>query len=181
MLALIIVLVVVILIAVLAISAQRNLVSADELCGNALSQIGVQQTARWDALTNLSNMIKEYSEYEYKTLMTIVKERKNIVPTSKAADVEEQENLMNQVSGKLMAIAEAYPQLKADELYHTTMDSVNSYEDKVRISRMSYNDTVTKFNRLVRQFPTSVFAGMFGFKVRDYLQAEESKTAVPVM
>lgn len=181
MVALMIVLVVLVFIVFLAISAQRNLVNADEFCGNALSQIGVQQTSRWDALTNLSKMTQKYSDYEYQTLMEIVKERKEISAKSRVTDVEEQEKLMQQVSDKLFAIAEAYPELKANQVYLSTMESVNAYEDKVRVSRMSYNDTVTKFNRLVRQFPTMIFAGMFGFQVRDYIQAEAAKTDTPQM
>lgn len=178
---LIVLIVVVVIVAAIAISTQRNLVNTDELCGNALSQIGVQQTSRWDALVNLSKMTQKYSDYEYQTLMSIVGERKNISPKSSTSEVEEQEKLLQQVSSKLFALAEAYPDLKADQVYITTMDSVNDYENKVRMSRMTYNDTVTKFNRLVRQFPSMIFAGMFGFSVRDYLQTDEAKTEVPQM
>lgn len=178
---LIVLIAVVVIVAAIAVSTQRNLVNTDELCGNALSQIGVQQTSRWDALVNLSKMTQKYSDYEYQTLMSIVGERKNISPKSSASEVEEQEKLLQQVSGKLFALAEAYPDLKADQVYITTMDSVNDYENKVRMSRMTYNDTVTKFNRLVRQFPSMIFAGMFGFSVRDYLQTDEAKTEVPQM
>lgn len=169
----------IILIAAFAAYAQRSLVSADEFCGNALSQIGVQQTSRWDALTNLSKMTQKYSDYEYETLMKIIQERKEISPKSAASEVEAQENLIARVSGKLVALAEAYPDLKANTVYLSTMESVNEYENKVRISRMSYNDTVTKYNRLVRQFPSSIFAGIFSFQVRTYLQNDESKAAVP--
>lgn len=177
----IIIVLVIVLILVLAISAQRNLVRADEFCGNALSQIGVQQTSRWDALTNLSRMTQKYSDYEYQTLMGIVKERKNISPQSSASEVDNQEQLIRQVSDKLFALAEAYPELKADNIYLSTMDSVNDYENKVRISRMSYNDTVTKFNRLVREFPTMIFASMFGFHIREYLESDDGKADAPQM
>ncbi len=164
-----------------AVSSQRSLVSADELCGNALSQIGVQQTSRWDALVNLASLTQKYSDYEYKALMEIVKERKNISTKSTKDEVEHQEKLMNQVSDRLLAIAEAYPDLKTNEVYLSTMDSVNDYENKVRISRMSYNDTVTKFNRLVRQIPSSIFAGIFGFHTREYLESDQNKAEAPKM
>lgn len=177
----IIIIVLVVLIAAFAVFAQRGLVNADELCGNALSQIGVQQTSRWDALTSLAKMTQKYSDYEYETLMKIVRERKEISPKSTAGEVDAQESLMAQVSGRLVALAESYPELKANTVYLSTMESVNDYENKVRVSRMSYNDTVTKYNRLVRQFPSAIFAGIFGFQVRTYLQTDESKTAVPVL
>lgn len=177
----VIVIVIVILIAACAITTQRSLVNADEFCGNALSQIGVQQTSRWDALTNLANMTKEYSEYEYQTLIKIVKERKAISAGSSSSEVDQQEALISQISSKLVALAEAYPELKANEIYLSTMDSINDYENKVRVSRMSYNDTVTKFNRLVRAFPGCIFASLFGFAVRAYLVMDESKASAPTM
>ncbi len=181
MIALILIIAIIVIIVGVAISTQRNLVNADELCGNSMSQIGVQQTSRWDALVNLSKMTQKYSDYEYNTLMEIVAERKAISPKSSAAEAEAQEKLMQQVSEKLFAVAEAYPELKADQVYITTMDSVNDYENKVRMSRMTYNDTVTRFNRIVRQFPSNIFAGVFGFSIRDYLQTDEAKTEVPQM
>lgn len=179
MVGLLIIVAVVVIILLIAISTQRNLVNADELCGNAMSQIGVQQTSRWDALVNLSKMTQRYSDYEYQTLMSIVGERKNISQKSSASDVEVQEKLMSQVSDKLFALAEAYPDLKADNVYISTMDIINDYENKVRMSRMVYNDTVTKFNRLVRQFPSMIFAGMFGFAVREYLDTDAAKSEAP--
>lgn len=177
----IVIIVLLVVLVLFAVSVQRNLVHADELCGNALSQIGVQQTSRWDALTALAKMTKDYSAHEYDTLMAVIGKRQGIRPDSSPDEVAAQEGLMAQVTGKLVALAEAYPDLKANTVYMTTMNSVNDYENKVRISRMSYNDTVTKYNRIVRQFPSSVFAGMFGFHKRDYIESDSAKTDMPVM
>ena len=80
-----------------------------------------------------------------------------------------------------MAVAEQYPDLKANTMYIETMQGVKQYEENVRLARMTYNDTVTKFNRVVRQFPTSLVAGMLGFPVKDYLQTEEAKKDMPDM
>ena len=181
MTALIVIIVLLVVFALFAISVQRNLVHADELCGNALSQIGVQQTSRWDALTALAKMTKDYSAHEYDTLMAVIEKRKGIRPDSSPAEVAAQEGFMAQVAGKLVALAEAYPDLKANTVYISTMNSVNDYENKVRISRMSYNDTVTKYNRLVRQFPSSIFAGLFGFRRRDYIESDSEKSDMPAM
>ena len=177
----IILVVLIVLIIAWVISAQRNLVSKDELCGNALSQIGVQQNSRWDALSALADLTKQYSEHEYKSLMDIIAQRKSVTPNSSAAEVESQENMLTDAMNKFVAVAEAYPDLKANTMYKETMDGVKQYEENVRMSRMVYNDTVTNFNRLVRMIPTSFIAGPLGFKVRDYLQTEDAKKEMPSM
>jgi len=82
---------------------------------------------------------------------------------------------------RIMAVAEQYPTLKADASYQKTMDSVNQYEGMVRQSRLIYNDSVTKLNRRIRMFPTSLVAGMLGFAKRDYLEANETKADMPSM
>lgn len=178
---LIIILIVLLLIIMLAlgISTQRKLVHSDELCSNALSQIGVQQTSRWDALTSIAKLTKDYSAHKYETLMAVISKRQNITGKSALAEIDTQETLLNQVAGKLIAIGAAYPDLKANTVYITSMNNINNYENKVRISRMTYNDTITKYNRLVRQFPSSVFANMMGFSVRDYLESDNTKSEMP--
>ena len=163
------------------ISAQRELVNQDELCKNALSQIGVQQASRWDALKALVELTKSYSEHEYNTLRDIIAMRKNVTGSSTAADVEEQEKALSSAMRQINIVAEQYPDLKANDTYIKTMDSVNTYENQVRMSRMVYNDTATKFNTTVRQFPNSLLAGMFGFSAKDYLKEPEGKTEMPSM
>jgi len=163
------------------ISVQRKLVAQDELCKNALSQIGVQQASRWDALTALAEMTKSYSEYEYKTMRDIIAQRRPITNASSAAEANAQEDLLAGALSRIMAIGEAYPDLKANATYIKTMDSINTYENQVRMSRMTYNDTVTRFNRMVRQFPDSLLAGPLGFSAREYLQENVGKEAMPSM
>lgn len=172
---------IVVLVAIWVVSVQRRLVSIDELVGNALSQIGVQQNTRWDALGALADLTKQYDEHEYNTLMDVIGKRQPIGQTSTAKDVEAQENFLTEAMNKFLAVAEAYPDLKANTMYTETMQGVKQYEENVRLARMTYNDTVTKFNRVVRQFPTSIVAGMLGFPVKDYLQTEEAKTEMPSM
>ncbi|MBQ8469950.1 MAG: LemA family protein [Clostridia bacterium] len=179
--AIIILVVLIALIAVWVISVQRRLVSIDELCSNAMSQIGVQQNTRWDALNALADLTKQYDEHEYNTLKDVISHRQAITANSTAADAEAQENFLTQAMSRFMAVAEAYPDLKANTMYTETMQGVKQYEENVRLARMTYNDTVTKFNRVVRQFPTSIVAGMLGFPVKDYLQTEEAKKDMPDM
>ena len=163
------------------ISVQRKLVSQDELCQNAMSQIGVQQQSRWDAITALVDLTKSYNEHEYNTLKDIIAQRKQINGNSSAAEADAQENAMGSVLKQINVVAEQYPDLKANENYGKPMDSVNVYENQVRQSRMVYNDTVTKYNKVIRQFPDSLAASILHFSVRDYLKEEVGKTDMPSM
>ena len=81
----------------------------------------------------------------------------------------------------LTVVIEKYPDLKANEAFNTTMQSVNTYTDQVRMSQMVYNDSVTKFNQLIRQFPDSIVASLFHFVPREYLKVEEGKQEMPSM
>lgn len=163
------------------ISAQRKLVVMDENINNAMSQIGVQLSSRWDALSALLDLTKGYAEHEYKTLSDTIKMRSTINSSSTAADVNKQENMFTEAIGRIMAVAESYPELKANENYIKTMDSVNEYEKTVRQSRLIYNDSVTKLNRAIRMFPTSIAAGILNIKSRDYLEADDRKSDMPNM
>jgi len=156
------------------ISTQRSLVSLDEFCKNALGQIEVQLNSRWDALLALAQSAARYSKYEAETMMQVIRERR-VAGVSTAGDVLAQQSDMQGIAAKLMAVGEAYPELKSAELYAKTMDGVNKYEDHVRMARMVYNDTATKMNRMVRQFPSSIVASMLGFGLRDYLKADDAQ------
>lgn len=161
------------------VASQRKLVNLDELCQNSLSQIGVQMSSRWDALTALAQLTKNYSEHEYKTLMDTVASRQPLNKNSSPADIDKQENMITEAFTHIMAVAENYPDLKAQQVYKDTMNSVNTYENNVRRSRMVYNDTVTKLNRTIKQIPVCFISGMLGFSVREYLQTETEKSQMP--
>ena len=177
----IIILAIVALLVLWVIGVQRKLVEKDELCKNALSQIGVQQASRWDALTALVELVKSYNEHEYNTLRDVIAQRKNITGESTVAEAQAQEQVLTGLVRNINLVAEQYPELKANENYAKAMDSVNLYENQVRLSRMTFNDTVTKFNKEIRQFPTSIVAGMLGFKTRDYLDEAGGKSDRPSM
>ena len=163
------------------ISVQNKLVKADELCNNALKQINVQQVSRYDALQALVKLTREYATYESETLQKIIAERKiTASPSPTAAEINANEEALREISAKLIAVAEQYPDLKANENYKQTMQSIEKYEENVRLSRMTFNDTVTKFNNEVRMFPGSVVARMLGFAKRDYLAEDTSKKDYPV-
>lgn len=176
-----IILAIVALLVLWVIGVQRKLVEKDELCKNALSQIGVQQASRWDALTALVELVKSYNEHEYNTLRDVIAQRKNITGESTVAEAQAQEQVLTGLVRNINLVAEQYPELKANENYAKAMDSVNLYENQVRLSRMTFNDTVTKYNKEIRQFPTSLVAGMLGFKTRDYLDEAVGKSDMPSM
>ena len=163
------------------ISCQRKLVAMDENINNAMSQIGVQLSSRWDALSALLDLTKGYAQHEYQTLSDTIKMRVGITSRSTAAEVDKQENILTEAMGRIMAVAESYPELKANENYIKTMDNVNEYEKMVRQSRLIYNDSVTKLNRTIRMFPTSIVAGLIHITSRDYLQANDQKADIPSM
>lgn len=176
----------IIIIAVLAllviwgVGIQNSLVKSDEVCNNALKQINVQQISRFDALQALVKLTREYSSYEADTLQKIVDARKMSTNPS-VADINANEELLSQIGSKLIAVAEAYPDLKASTNYQETMKSLKEYEENVRLSRMTFNDTVTRYNQQVRVFPASLVAGLLGFGKREYLEEDKSKKDYPII
>ncbi len=169
-----IILALIIVVGMYFVSTQRSLVQLDENCKNALSQIEVQLNSRWDALLALAKTAAQYAKHESETLINTINARRQANVTT-AQDVNQQQGELTQVMGRLMAIGEAYPDLKANDMFGKTMDSVNSYEENVRLSRMVYNDTATKLNRTVRMWPSSIVASMLHFAERDYLKVDKAE------
>lgn len=153
------------------VSTQRQLVNLDELCNNALSQIEVQLNSRWDALMQLAQQASNYSQHESQTLIETIRARRGS-EIKTADDVNDQNSAFGSVLGRLMVVVEKYPELKASGLYEKVMEAVNNFENNVRNSRMIYNDTATKMNRYVRQWPSSFIAGMLNFGTRNYLKMD---------
>ena len=110
----------------------------------------------------------------------MIEERKvTSSPNPTAAEINANQASLDSIAARLIAVSERYPDLKANENYQKTMDSIQTYEENVRLSRMTYNDTVTKFNNQVRMFPGSIVAGILGFAQRDYLAEDKTKTEYP--
>ena len=156
------------------VSTQRELVNLDEKCNNALSQVKVQLNSRWDALLALAKSASAYAKHESETLIKTIQSRQT-TEVRTAGDVNQQQTAFNEVLGRLMAVREAYPELKASDLFEKTMDGVKEYEENVRMSRMIYNDTATRMNRYVRQWPSSFVSNMLHFDVKEYLNVDDPK------
>ena len=149
------------------ISTQRQLVNLDEKCNNALSQIQVQMNSRWDALLAVAKAATTYAKHESETLIKTIEGRRGMEMRS-AADFNQQQSAFAEVLSKLMAVHEAYPDLKASALFKETMDNIKKFEDNVRMSRMIYNDSV-------RQWPSSFVASFLHFGLKDYLKIDDEK------
>ena len=124
-------------------------------------------------------LIKSYNEHEYNTLKDVLAARAGITSNSSAQEAQAQEDLLQKAMVQVRAVSEQYPDLKANAMYIKTMDSVNTYENQVRMSRMTYNDTVTRYNREIRQIPDSIVAAIFRFTEKQYLKENTAKSDMP--
>ena len=159
------------------VSTQRSLVNLDELCKNALSQIEVQLNSRFDAVIALAKTAAQYAKHESETIIQTVQARggnSGATPNTPAA-INEQADLLTQMMGRLNVVFERYPELKASDLYKEAQEGMKQYEENVRMSRMVYNDTATKMNRMVRQWPSSIVASMLHFDQKDYLKVDNEE------
>lgn len=161
------------------ISTYNNLVSTRELVENAMGQISTQIESRWDALKSMIDGTKRYETHEAKVLEGIAEKRSQIGKGADVSEVNQDNQLFNQALGRLIAVAENYPDLKASTVYQGTLAQIDKYENQVRQSRMIYNDTATKYNRLIQMVPSNIIAGMFNFSKRDYFESTESKQDMP--
>ena len=182
------VLVIIIVLAVIVIgyfiSTQRSLVNLDELCKNALSQIEVQLNSRFDAVIALAKTAAQYAKHESETIIEAVQARGGNLAGAPAAGtpaaINQQSDLLGQLMGRLNVVFERYPELKASDLYREAQEGMKQYEENVRMSRMIYNDTATKMNRMVRQWPSSIVASMLHFDQKEYLKVDsEEKKQCP--
>ncbi|MBQ9215928.1 MAG: LemA family protein [Prevotella sp.] len=180
--ALIIIIVLAVIVIGYFVSTQRSLVSLDELCKNALSQIEVQLNSRFDAVIALAKTAAQYAKHESETIIQTVQARggNSGAAANTPAAINEQSDLLTQMMGRLNVVFERYPELKASDLYKEAQEGMKQYEENVRMSRMIYNDTATKMNRMVRQWPSSIVASMLHFDIKDYLKVDsEEKKQYP--
>ena len=184
MTALLIIIALVVVVGGYFVSTQRSLVNLDELCKNALSQIEVQLNSRFDAVIALAKTAAQYAKHESETIIQAVQARGgNLGGGNQPAtpeSINQQTDLLGQMMGRLNVVFERYPELKASDLYREAQEGMKQYEENVRMSRMIYNDTATKMNRMVRQWPSSIVASMLHFDQKDYLKVDsEEKKQYP--
>lgn len=162
-----------------AIKTYNGLVRSRENVYNAKSQIATQIESRWDALTSIIQATKQYATHEAETLEKVTEQRTSVNQNSSVAELEQDDAQFGNVLNRLLAVVESYPELKASDLYQTAMREVSDYENKVRHSRMVFNDSVTILNRAIQEFPSSIIAGLFGFEKQAYFEETETKKEMP--
>jgi len=164
------------------ISTQRKLVVLNENACNAMNQIGVQLSGRFDALMALLDLAKGYDRYEIEILIEKIKSRRSII-TAKSSpdDVVLQERIISEALTRISIMAGQYPEIKANPDYVKIMDALETFESMLRTSRLIYNDSATKLACEIQMFPVSIVAVMLGFRQRGYLEEKASKAATPSM
>jgi LemA protein len=165
--------VVVLLVAILLAFLYNKLVRLRNRTENAWSQVDVQLRRRYDLIPNLIETVKGYAAHERATFDEVTRAR---TAAQQAGTVEEQagaENALTAAIGRLFAVAEAYPQLRATENFQQLQAQLEETESKIAVSRQIYNDTVLTYDNAIEQVPTNLIAGVFGFQPRPYFEIEE--------
>ena len=157
----------------------NNLVNLKNQVKNAWRQIDVQLKRRHDLIPNLVEVVKDYMSYEQETLEKVIKARNNAVNASNTEDAIVAEGILSGAMGKLFALMENYPDLKANESTARLMEELSATENKISFSRQFYNDSVMSLNNGVETFPSNIIAGMFGFKPATYFEVPEEEIATP--
>jgi LemA protein len=180
-----ILLAVVVALVVWAISIYNRLVTLRNRFKNAFSQIDVQLKRRYDLIPNLVETAKAYLKHERETLEAVTRARNTALAAAQAAGANpgnpqamqslgQAEGALSGVLGRLLAVAESYPELKANQNMLAIQEELSSTENKVAFARQAFNDSGMDYNTRRESFPDTVFAGMFGFGPAELLQATES-------
>lgn len=165
---------VLVILAIIVILIYNGLVQARVETQNGWAQIDVQLKRRYDLIPNLVETVKGYAGHERETLEAVIAARSQAVSvTSDAAHAGEKagaENMLSQTLGKLFALSEAYPNLKADANFRQLQEELTSTENKIGFARQHFNDTVARYEEKRQSFPSNIIAGMFNFTKRDYFE-----------
>ena len=172
--------VIVIVFAILAISSYNGLVDQEEAVNAKQSTISVQLQRRADLIPNFVETVKGYSDYEQSTYTAVTEARSAVLKANGAEDqAAASAQLDSAIDVCVNAITEAYPELKASEQYKALQDELAGTENRIARARKDYNDAASEYNKSVRRFPKSIFAGMFGFEQVEYFEADEAANKVP--
>jgi len=165
-----IVLVVLVLLVIFCISLYNGLIRLKVQCDNAWADIDVQLKRRYDLIPNLVETVKGYAAHEKGTLEAVISARNQAMSATGPADKAQAENMLSGALKSLFALSEAYPQLRAIEGFTSLQTSLSQIEDTVQNARRYYNAVVRDLNTKILQFPSNVFAGMLGFKPREFFE-----------
>ena len=177
-----IILAIVVIIAIVLIVIYNQLVTLRQRVQNAWSQIDVQLQRRFDLIPNLVETVKGYMTHEQETLTKVTDLRSSWADAKTVEQKAELEGQLTDTLKTIMAVAENYPNLKADQSFNNLQAELSDTENKISYSRQFYNDTVTMYNTKLETFPSNLVAGMFGFKASTLFNVnnDEAKKAVKV-
>lgn len=176
---LVIVIALVAVLAIFGISSYNGLVGMNENVNGKWSQIENQLQRRADLIPNLVNTVKGYAAHEQQAIQAVADARAKLAGASGPAAKAQANGELNSALSRLLVIAENYPNLKADQNFRSLMDELSGTENRIAVARKDYNDAVQVYNTKIRSFPSSMFAGMFGFGPKEYFKAEEGAKQVP--
>lgn len=184
----IIVLVIIAVVAIWGITGYNGLVNAEETVSNAWSNVESQYQRRADLIPNLVNTVKGYAEHEAQTLQAVTDARvratqmnvnvEDLTP-EKLLEYQRVQGELGTALGRLLAITEAYPELKANENFLELQAQLEGTENRIAVARQNFNETVKEYNTSIRKFPRNLLAGMFGFEKRPYFEAQEGAAVAP--
>ncbi|MFA6285240.1 MAG: LemA family protein [Parcubacteria group bacterium] len=159
------------IIAIWAVAIYNGLIRLKNRVDEAWSDIDVQLKRRYDLIPNLVNTVKGYASHEKEVFEKVTEARTKAMSAESAGDKAKAENALSQTLKSLFAVAEAYPDLKANQNFLELQRELTDTEDKVQASRRFYNGNVRDFNTKIQVFPNNVFAGMLGFSAREFFEA----------
>jgi len=173
------------LLVVIVAAIYNSLVTARNRYKNAYSQIDVQLKRRYDLIPNLVETVKGYMKHERETLEAVISARNMAVGANQRAatnpgdpkamkELAQAETMLSGTLGRLFALSENYPDLKANQNMMSLQEELTSTENKVAFARQAFNDAVTTYNTLREKFPNNIIAGMFNFQPADLLESTES-------
>ncbi len=171
----------IILVVVIAwfIAVYNGLVGARNKVKNAFAQIDTQLQRRFDLIPNLVETVKGYASHEKELLENVTASRSGYMNAHSNGEKIAADNQLTSTLKTLFAVAENYPELKANENFSKLQDDLRGTEDKVAFSRQFYNDAVTMYNNKLQMFPTNLIGGMFGFKEEVLFNTEEAAKVAP--
>ena len=175
----IVVLVIVVVLIVAIIALYNNLVKLRNMVDNAWAQIDVQLQRRLDLIPNLVETVKGYATHERGTLDEVTQARSAVMSARTPEGKMEADGILTGALKSLFAVAEAYPDLKANVNFQQLQAELSNTEDKISYMRQSYNDTVMKYNTAIQTFPAVLIAGMMGFSQRESFDAAAGSDAAP--
>jgi LemA protein len=156
------------------VAVYNGLIRLRNLVQEAWRQIDVELQRRHDLIPNLVETVKGYAKHEKETFEEVTRARNMAVaPGSTVAEQAQQENVLTQALGRLFALAEAYPDLKANQNFQQLQQELTNTEDRIAAGRRFYNANVRELNTKIEVFPGNIVAGMFGFKRADYFEIED--------